>query len=276
MTSDIPSGELSEEQRRAIFQRELDQSSARGSRAARPRMPPRFVLGVAAAFVILGLGGAVLEHFYGGGGSSPTTLTPSTTTTITSRPTDTAAFLGLKEIASAQAPPLSLFDQTGRRWRLGRERGRVVLLAFYAKNCRDICPVVGTELRETLATLQRDGISVDVAIVNTDPGDTAVGARPAALVVPGLGGRANVQFLTGSLQQLNAAWSDYGVEVRVGAQPGEVTHNNVLYFISPQGQLRALAVPFSRVSGARRYSLPAALVRRFARGIAAEADSLAR
>src|SRR5579872_448914 len=175
MTSDIPPGELSDEQRRAIFQRELDRSSARGSRPARPRMPPRFVLGVAAAFVTLGLGGAVLEHFYGGGGSSQTPTTAAASTTTTTRPEDSAAFIGLKVIASAQAPPLTLFDQTGHRWRLDSQRGRVVLLAFYAKDCRDICPVVGAELRDALTTLQRGGIGVDVAIVNTDPGDTAVG-----------------------------------------------------------------------------------------------------
>ncbi len=278
MTNEIPPGELSEEQRRAVFRRELEQTTARGRRPARPRLPPRFVLVVAGAFLTLGLGGAVLDHFYGAGGSTPATSTTVATslTTTTTHALDTAAFIGLKEIATAQAPPVNLRDQTGRTWRLDSERGRVVLLAFYAKNCRDICPVEGAEIRDALNSLQRGGVSVDVAIVNTDPSDLAVDPRPAALLVPGLAGRINVQFLTGSLRQLDATWSDYGVVVQVGATAREVSHNNVMYFISPRGQLSALAVPFGHVSRAQVYSLPANLVRRFAQGIATEASSLAR
>ena len=278
MTNEIPPGELSEEQRRTVFRRELEQTTARGRRPARPRVPPRFVLVVAAAFLTLGLGGAVLDHFYGAGGSTPATTTTVSTsvTTTTSRALDTAAFIGLKEIATAQAPPINLRDQTGRGWHLNRERGRVVLLAFYAKNCRDICPVAGAELRDALTTLQRSGISVDVAIVNTDPSDLVVDPRPDALLEPGLAGRSNVQFLTGSLQQLDTTWSHYGIVVQIGASAGEVTHNNVIYFIGPRGQLSALAVPFGHVGRAQVYSLPAYLVRRFAQGIATEASSLTR
>ncbi|HVB71140.1 MAG TPA: SCO family protein [Acidimicrobiales bacterium] len=278
MTNEVPPGKLSEEQRRAVFRRELEQTTARGQRPARPRLPPRFVLVVAAAFLTLGLGGAVLDHFYGAGGSSPATTTTVSTsaTTTTSRALDTAAFIGLKEIATAQAPPINLRDQTGRAWHIDSQRGRVVLLAFYAKNCRDICPVVGTELRDAVTTLQRRGISVDVAIVNTDPSDLAVDPRPAALLVPGLADRSNVQFLTGSLRQLDTTWSNYGVVVKIGASASEVAHNNVIYFIGPRGQLSALAVPFGHVSRAQVYSLPANLVRRFAGGIATEASSLAR
>jgi cytochrome oxidase Cu insertion factor (SCO1/SenC/PrrC family) len=281
MTNENPPGELSEEQRRAVFREELAQTTAHGGRALRPKVPPRFVLGVAAAFISLGLGGAVLEHFYGGGGSAPqptTTLasTSTTTTSASSRTAEIAAFIGLKGIASAQAPPVVLRDQSGRAWRLSQEQGRVVLLTFYAKDCRDICPVLGAELREALDLLHVSGVSADVAIINTDPHDLAFSPNPAALSVPGLAGRTNVQFLTGTLNQLNSAWANYGVVVRVGAQSGQIAHNNVLYFIDPRGRLRALAIPFGHEDSAANFSLSASNVRRFAQGIATEASSLAR
>ncbi|MFI5036428.1 MAG: SCO family protein [Acidimicrobiales bacterium] len=281
MTNEIPPGELTEEQRLAVFRDELAATTRHGRRAFRPKVPPRFVIGVAATFAVLGVGGAVLEHFVGHTGtpSAPTTtLAPATTTTLggSPLPTSTAAFIGLREIGVAAAPPLALTDQSGRPWRLSHARGRVVLVTFYAKNCHDICPVLGTELREALALLDTRGIAVDVAIVNTDPRDVGYAANPAALYVPGLAGRAGVTFLTGSLRQLNAAWTRFGVSVQVGAAPTEIAHNDVLYFVDPRGRLRALAVPFGNESRRAVFTLPAREELRFAQGIASEAGSLAR
>jgi cytochrome oxidase Cu insertion factor (SCO1/SenC/PrrC family) len=280
MTNETPGGELSEEQRLAAYRKELRETSRHGGRAMRPTMPPRSVLVVAAVIVVLGLGGTVLEHYFGGAASTSTTTTsarPATTTTSGSQLTaSTRAFIGLKEIASAKAPALVLRDQSGRTWRLSDFRGHLVIVTFYAKDCRDICPVLGAELRDTLDQLETQGIQPVVAIVNTDPHDVGLVADPAALREPGLDTIANVFFLTGSLEQLNATWVDYGVTVRVGSSPSEVTHNNVLYFVDARGRLRALAVPFGHESRAAVYSLSAANEDRFAQGIATEAGSLAR
>lgn len=281
MTDETPPGELTEEQHRAIFREELAGTTTRGGRTFRPMVPPRFVLGVAAAFVVLGLGGAVLEHFYGGGGSpssSTTTVgsTSSSTTLPGSRPVTAASFIGLRRIGSAQAPPVDLRDQNGKTWRLSRYRGRVVLMTFYSKDCSDICRVLGAELREVLTSLHAQSIPVDVVIVNTDPHDFSLVSNPTALSAPGLASRSDVQFLTGSLNQLNATWANYGVSVRVGAKPGQVTHNNVLYFIDLRGRLIALAVPFAHQDRAGVVSLSAPLIRRFAQAVVTEAVSVAR
>jgi len=281
MTNETPPGELTEEDRLAAYRRELAATSRHGGRAFRPKIPPRSVLVVAAVFVVLGLGGTVLEHYVGGAGAPSTTSTAGTSLTTTSLAgpnlnTSTRAFIGLKEIASAVAPSLGLRDQAGRPWRLANAKGRVTLLTFYSKNCSDICPVLGSELRQALATLAQRKIRADVAIVNTDPLDLASTLNPAALEVPGLVGRPDVQFLNGTLAQLNAAWVKYGVSIRVGSKTGEITHNNVLYFIDPRGRLRALALPFAHESRAAVFTLSAANVRRFAQGVATEAGSLAR
>ena len=83
-------------------------------------------------------------------------------------------------------------------------------------------------------------------------------------------------FLTGSLHALNAVWSNYGVRIKVGALASQVTHNNVMYFISPNGQLEAQATPFASVSSHNVFSLKANLITRFAKGIATTASSLVK
>ena len=115
---------------------------------------------------------------------------------------------------------------------------------------------------------------VEIAIVNTDPNHAGVVARPAALVEPGLAGRANVVFLTGPLPSLNAVWSHYGVQVRVGQPPAPVLHNDVLYFITTRGDLHALATPFANESPQGVFALDVVSRRAFAAGIAEVASSL--
>ncbi len=273
-----PTGaDLSEEERRAIFAAELAHPPTASGRTLRAGAPPRVVWYVALAFAVLGLGGVVLDHFFAGpvDTSAPTTTVATTTTLAPGHPLPVTAltYIGLKTVSPSPAPPVALTDTAGRPWRLSDQRGRVVLLAFYSVDCTDVCPVLGAELRETLALLPAG--RVEVAIVNTDPHNLLVEASPAALTAPGLAGRPNVTFLTGSLARLNAVWTHYGVAVDVTAS-GRVVHNDVLYFIDPGGRLRALALPFGDESRGGRYHLPAADVARFARGVADEASSLSR
>lgn len=275
---DSTGADLSEEERRAAFAQQLAHQPAPSGRNLRPAVPPKVVWYVALAFVVLGVGGAVLDHFFGGPvrtSAPPTTAAPTTTSTAPGHPLPVTAltYIGLKKVGPSPAPALDLVDANGRRWRLSGQRGTVVILAFYSVGCTDICPVLGAELRDALALLQ--GAPVEVAIVNTDPQNTLVEARPAALVTPGLAGRPDVAFLTGPLAALDAAWTHYGVSVDVTSS-GRVVHNDVLYFIDASGRLRALAVPFGDESRRGAYHLSSADEERFARGVAEEAGILAR
>ncbi len=274
-----PTGsDLSEEERRAIFAAELAHPTAPSGRSLRPAMPPRVVWYVALAFAVLGLGGVVLDHFFGGpvDTSAPTTTVATTTTTVAPGhplPVTALTYIGLKPIGPTPAPAVALTDTAGRGWRLSAQRGRVVILAFYSVDCSDVCPVLGAELREALGLL--GSARVEVAIVNTDPRNLLVDSAAPALVTPGLAGRRDVAFLTGSLAQLDSVWTHYGVTVDVTAA-GRVVHNDVLYFVDPSGRLRALALPFGDETRRGHYHLAAADVARFARGVADEAGSLAR
>ena len=252
-------------------------------RAGRTPVPPKFILWVAVTFVILGGGGVILEHYFGNVGQ-PSALT-ATSSALPPTPTNPggpslsstlSAFIGLKQIAHAQASSFTLRDQANRSWSLAQAKGSVVVLTFYNVNCDDVCPVLGGEIKQAQALLGAKASRVDFVIVNADPNHFTLNTSPAALTVPQLANVPRVFFLTGPLLQLNAVWINYGVSVKVGALASQVAHNDVMYFIDPSGRLRDLAVPFANENHAGVYSLSPADISRFAKGIAQTAGSLVK
>ncbi len=278
-------GDLSDDERRRLFREELRQTPESGGGRVVGRIPKKAVQWAVAAFVVLGLGGELVEHYYGNVGlptsSIPTTtfVTPSTipavaTTTIPSVITADDAFIGLKPIGTASVPMFSLTDQHGATITPTSTRGKVTLITFFNKNCNDICPVLGTEIRDALHDLGAKASQVAVDIVNTDPFSYGTSTDPAALTETGLATNANVHFLTGPLANLNSLWKASNIEIKVGATANEVSHNSLLYFVSASSQLSAFATPFAKESAAGVFSLSSADERQFGQGIALEAVSL--
>lgn len=233
---------------------------------------------ILAAVLVVGL---AIEHFLGNTGTprastSPSTLTRTTTTTssVGILPTPTENLLGLRTIAPSSAAAFTLTDQVGRPWSLTSFRGHAVVLTFFDANCQDICPVLGAEVRQADQLLSAGTSHVIFAIVNTNPLNRSAVANPPALVATGLAAMPNVYFLNGSLAHLNSVWSNYGVRIRVDTIAGTESHNNVLYFISSAGTLKALAVPFGNQDHLGRFSLSAGETHLFAQGIAQFVTSL--
>ena len=267
--------------RQGLSDAERELAFATSHSTGRSSLPPAFFKWAIAAFVVLGGGGALLERVMSGATPtvSRTTLpVASLNAPLAQNPLTSSfsALLGLKKLGPTPAPTLELTNQDGLPWRLAGQRGHVVLVTFYDAYCHDICPVLGAEIRGALSDLGARSAAVRVAIVNTDPRVTFVTKNVAALNVPELSNRANVWFLTGTLNQLNDVWTNYGVAINVGAKASQIAHNNVLYFIDPRGQLRALAVPFANEDRNGRYTLNAAEITRFAKGLANVAGSLIR
>jgi len=273
---------LSEEERAAIFAANAPIDRSQGKKKGVSPIPPKAVAWALAAFAVLGLGGEAVEHYIGGYGAGTATTTkyfPSNAnltplSALNSLSTD--EFMGLKEIDHATAISFSLRTPHDRVWRLRHNDGKVVVLSFENAICNDICPVLSEEIKQAQTFLGRDASKVEFAIVNTDPRDHAVNARPAALTQTGLASHRNVVFLTGALPALVKVWTDYGIKVKVGATSNEVSHNNEMYFISPTLQLEALATPFAGENKDGVFSLRANYVTRFAKGIATTADSLVK
>jgi cytochrome oxidase Cu insertion factor (SCO1/SenC/PrrC family) len=281
-TSDDGSG-LSDEQRASVF------AAANASRnrsialqTRQVRVPRKFVIWSIVAVLVLGFGGEVAQHLFETYGKAPKATVP-TSPVIKGTPPSTLhtptlislqVFIGLKDIGTAVAPTFSLTNQSGHRWSLKSARGKVVVLAFYNSICNDICPVLGTEIQKASTELGADASKVDFVIVNTDPNHTHISLESPAIRVPGLTGVPSLELLSGHVSTLNAVWSSYGVRILVGAKRNEVSHNNVLYFISPLGNLAAYASPFGTENKKGLYSLGASSVNLYARAIAETADSL--
>lgn len=233
------------------------------------------VFAVAVTILVLGLVGGFAEAFVGNVGVSK--IFTRTATTVTTSPllasgANTSSpslltYMSMKKIISTPARNFTLIDQHKRPWSLESNRGKVVVITFYSVNCRDICPVLGAEIKQANSILGAKASHVAFVIVNTDPDQTAFLANPPALSTPSLAAVKSVEFLTGSLASLNRVWSNYGVTIDVRA-PRDIYHNNVMFFITPRGKLAEIAKPFGNESRDGHFSLPASDVHRFADGIA--------
>jgi cytochrome oxidase Cu insertion factor (SCO1/SenC/PrrC family) len=252
-----------------------------------PPVPRKAIVIAVVAFVVLGLGGALFDHFFGGPvntsatvttGTDPPSLETTTTAASGSRtsqlPASIPELLGLSTLTGGTAPPFTLTAAGGQAVSLGGLRGKVVVLSFFDSKCDDICPVLATELREALDDLGKEASRVVVLTVNTDPVATSLRATSPAEQATGPGSARQWRFLTGTLQELDAVWKAYGVSIEVQPTTDQVSHNNVLYFIDQKGKLRLRATPFANESRGGSYSLPADTEQRFASGIASSVRSL--
>ena len=283
--NDITGGDsvLSDDQRRAVFREELSLTTETGAGRIIGRIPKKFTRGIVAAMIVLGVGGELVDHYFGNVGL-PSTNVPTTFTTPTTMPlvgtttvpnviTASQAFIGLKFIGTANVPRFTLVDQHGASITT-TSTGKVTLIAFFNKNCNDICPVVGAELRAALSDLGNKARQVEVDIINTDPFSYGVSTDPLALTSTRLAGDANVHFLNGPVATLDNVWKAFGIQVNVGATANEVAHNSSLYFVSPTGQLSAFATPFAHEGSNGVFSLNDAKIQKFARGIELQTVSL--
>lgn len=278
---------LSAPERAAAFtegRKAVDRNAA--LRAGSTPVPPKFIAWIIIAFAVLGFGGILAEHFTSNGSAAssttPPTTFPSTGNSAPATPAPPSAppvsgslssFIGLKRLAGAPAPAIALQDQYGAPWTLSSARGKVVVLTFFNSPCNDICPILATEVTEAKNLLGPQQ-NVDFVVVNSDPLDTSVVPDPAAVAGSGTGSPDSFQFLNGPLAQLNSIWSHYGVTVTVQRSTQLVTHNNIMYFIDPEGRARFLATPFANEDQLGTYSLAPADVQRFAQGVANTAASL--
>lgn len=279
------SDELSDARRAEIFAAANAPHDRNGkARAPRAPIPRKFVIWAVVAILFLGVGGQIAGHFFQSYGKTPkasTTTTPTLTLAPTTIPSSTSltsleAYIGVKFIGSAKARTFTLKTQSGKKWSLAGQKGKVVVLTFYDSICNDICPILGAELRQAAHTLGPIDKNVVFAIVNTDPNQRSISPATRALSVPGLSTTPSVVFLSGSVSKLDAVWRGYGIRIVVGAKASQVSHNNSLYFIGPKGDLVAYAHPFAAESKSGVYSLSAPIIHRYAQGIAATASSLVK
>jgi len=229
-----------------------------------------------AALAVIGIGGGILDNALNNPGPATKASSKPAPTIAPAEPTlhaPLAAFLGITDLHGT-APGFDLVDAAGQQVTLAGLRGKVVVLSFFDARCSDICPVLANEFGHATQDLGTRAAEVAFVTVNANPLVTSTAAAARAGVLSGLGSLTNWHFLTGSLATLDAVWRSYGITVDVQRSTGTLAHNDLLYFITPDGTLAYRATPFAFENRKGAYSLPAAEMTRFGSGIAAYARRL--
>lgn len=141
-------------------------------------------------------------------------------------------------VSSEPAPPLVLADDSGGRFDLAAERGRVVLVYFGYTACPDVCPTTLGTLAQVLDRLGPAGEQVRTVFVTLDPArDTPPVLRDYLANFAGAGGRAPIG-LTDQADRIAAAAHAWGVTWRAVSGGAFFDHTSVVTAVAPNGDLR--------------------------------------
>ena len=139
------------------------------------------------------------------------------------------------------APDFRLLDQNGASVSLADFRGKVVVLGLLDPDCTDICPIYAYHYRLAYQALGPDAAKVAFLAFNSNDEKTSVEDVMAATKKWGVNEIPAWHFLTGSPEELHAAWKSYGM---VGSslakpdKPNEKAHSAANFVIDQSGRRR--------------------------------------
>ncbi len=151
----------------------------------------------------------------------------------------TESFRGTLYDPALPAPEFELTQGNGSSFRLSEQRGDVVLLFFGYTSCPDVCPTTLSEMKRVMADLGADAERVQIVFVTVDPQrDTPQKLKEYVSIF-------NPTFigLSGSMEELEKVWSDFGVYREEEELPNSATgylvnHTARVYLIDRDGNLR--------------------------------------
>lgn len=148
-----------------------------------------------------------------------------------------SAYLGFP-INGDMAPDFNLVDQFGHPVSLSSLRGHEVVLAFIDSRCTSLCPLTANIMYNAKAQLGASASSrVILVAINANPTATSVATVQAWSINHGM--LHQWLFLTGTAQQLQAVYHQFGVYVQIDAS-GKDIHDASMYVIDAQGHERLL------------------------------------
>jgi protein SCO1/2 len=150
----------------------------------------------------------------------------------------TDTFRGTAYDPPLPAPEFELTRDNGSNFQLSAMRGDIVLLFFGYTSCPDVCPTTLSDLRRVVDDLGADAERVQVVYVTVDP------KRDTPQKVQEYVSLFNPSFigLSGSMEELEGIWSDYGVYREEVQMPNSATgylvnHSARVYVIDQDGNL---------------------------------------
>lgn len=146
------------------------------------------------------------------------------------------------ELESAPAPAFTLQDQRGAAVSLADQRGKVVLLTFLDPLCTDNCLILAQEIAAAQDRLGEDAQDVAVLAININPDEQSPAAMRTFLQRQGLDENPAWHFLGGEWEAVTEAVTAYYVSAGEPkpSKPGEVLHQDVVFLIDRDGELRVL------------------------------------
>lgn len=145
-------------------------------------------------------------------------------------------------LAGRAAPRIRLADARGGTFDTRSLAGQPYLVTFLYANCPDVCPLIGAQLRDTLAQLGDDGRRVGVVAVSVDPrGDTPASVRSwlARQREP-----RRFHYLLGTQRELAPVWRAWYAAPQIPGDP-ESAHTAIVWIVDAKGRLTA-KVPAGR------------------------------
>lgn len=154
------------------------------------------------------------------------------------------------------AQDFRLTDQRGQTVGLADFRGKVLVLAFLAPECTDVCPLTAAEFMKANVGLQRHAEQVVFLAINANAQMGTVADVAEASQKWGIEDLPNWHYLTGSPAELQALWKAYNIfsGAPKASKPQETEHSSGVYILDKAGRLRwYISVPFG-VEGFRPLS----------------------
>ncbi len=154
---------------------------------------------------------------------------------------------------SRPAPALALRSYTGQPVNLSAFRGKVVLVTFVYTHCRDVCPLIVSNLAAARRQLAGEAAHFEIIAVTVDPTNDTPAAVRQFLAARNATGR--MDYLIGSRQELLPVWKAWGIAISVNRYEDTESHTALVCGINPAGRL-AVVYPSDFTPGEMVHDLP--------------------
>jgi cytochrome oxidase Cu insertion factor (SCO1/SenC/PrrC family) len=185
----------------------------------------------AMASVLAALAGCSASTSSGPGSSAGMAANPASNAAEMNPDLDLGSSLG-----GLPAPDVKLVNQFGQPMSLSQFRGKVVMLSFEDSECTTVCPLTTQSMLEAKQLLGAAGNQVQLLGVDANPTATSVADVLAYSRVHAMVNQWD--FLTGSVAQLKAVWSEYHIAVQI--EQGQIDHTPALFVIDQRGREQKL------------------------------------
>lgn len=139
-------------------------------------------------------------------------------------------------IDGAPAPQFALDDARGGRLNTASLKGRPYLVTFLYTDCKDVCPLIGHEIKQALAQLGDRRREVTAVVITADPHADTPAAVRAWLDKHSM--PDNFRYLLGSRRELAPVWKAH----YAAPQPhdkAESAHSASIWLVDRKGRWRS-------------------------------------